>query len=63
MKSKKIYPSSIPDNILYEEHEPIAFKDFIAPALHFDMKAYRKRLAREKEERKLLKELKKTKKK
>ena len=62
MKRKTAYRTSIPDNILNEEHEPITFEEFIMPALKFDMKAYRKRLAKEKKERKRIREMRKLKK-
>lgn len=62
MKSKSEYRTSIPDEILNEIHEPISFEDFIMPALQFDMKAYRKRLTKDNTDKKLQKELKKSKK-
>lgn len=62
MKPEEIYQTNIPESILKEEHEPISFEEFITPALHFDMKAYRKRLAKEKAKRKLQKDLPKLKK-
>ena len=52
----------IPKEILYEEHDIVDFGELVKPALHFDMKTYRKRMAEEKAERKRLRELKKQKK-
>ena len=43
----------IPKEILDEEHDPVDFSKLIKPALHFDVKAYRKRLAEEKAERRM----------
>ena len=49
----------IPKEILDEEHEPVDFGNLIKPALRFDMKAYRKRLAEERCNRKNVRELRK----
>lgn len=48
MKRKDDWVKQIPKDILTEKHEPCDFGTLIQPALHFDVKACREKMKRNK---------------